>query len=639
MVEKRSQEEIEAWAKELVLSHGGSVSAKTIRGTVRHYLQWKESGRYRSKYLRATEVAAVRRQLALLRGKSTAEDAPRPGAARTAGHYETNVCTGRRLLEFAMEADGLSARDDFPRIGAFIRGPRTSKVLAIYGLRRTGKTTMIRQSILSLPDGLREHAAYVKVGNGDSLSALNRDLGRLHADGIDLVYVDEVTLLGNFIDSASLFSDVHAAVGMKIVLSGTDSLGFWIASHEELYDRVELLHTTFIPFREHARLLGTDDIDEYIEYGGTFKIGDRRFDHPDARREDASFRDDEAARFYIDTAISRNIQHSLNGLESGGHFRHLRDLHDAGELTDAINRVVEDINHRFVLDVLTRRFKSHDLGSAADLLMKTADPARSLDVYASVDAEAVTARLKEILDIRDGESRSVAVTEAHAREIREYLLALDLLAPVEIRTVDGPPTSRDAFVQPGLRYAQAQALVFALGRDAGFRRLAGAKARALVECILDDVRGRMLEDIVLIETRMSCPASPNPFEGFDVFKMQFDVGEFDMVVCDNANHRCRLFEIKHSGEIAASQFRHLADPGKIRIVRNLFGEVSERTVLYRGEDCDLEDGIRYRNVTAYLKALKRAVGAARQSDCESVHSRTVSPTRFLKTRRKSATDA
>ena len=74
MTEKRTQEEIEKWAKELVLSHGGSVSAKTIRGTVRYYLQWKEHGRYRSKYLRATEVAAVRRQLALMRGKAVDEN-------------------------------------------------------------------------------------------------------------------------------------------------------------------------------------------------------------------------------------------------------------------------------------------------------------------------------------------------------------------------------------------------------------------------------------------------------------------------------------------------------------------------------------------------------------------------------------
>ena len=580
MTEKRTEEEIEKWAKELVLSHGGSVSAKTIRGTVRYYLQWKEHGRYSSKYLRATEVAAVRRQLALMRGKAVVENPLSLEVAKSGDVYETNVCTGKTLMEFAEEARGLLTRDAFPRIEAYIKGPRTSRVFVIYGLRRTGKTTMIRQSILYLPDELRAHAAYVKVGTGDTLAALNRDLKRLHASGIDLVYIDEVTLLGNFIDSASLFSDVHAAVGMKIVLSGTDSLGFWLASREELYDRAELLHTTFIPFREHARLLGTDDIDEYIEFGGTFKIGDRRFGHPDARREEASFRDDETTRFYIDTAIARNIQHSLKGLEAGGHFRHLKELYDAGELTDAINRVVEDINHRFVLDVLT------------------------LDVYASVDVDAVTARLKDILDIREKERRTVALTESHVREIREYLRALDLLVPVELRTISGPPISRDAFVQPGLRYAQAQALVFALGRDSGFNRLAGTKAKALVDCILDDVKGRMLEDIVLIETRLAFSASPNPFEGFDVFKLQFDVGEFDMVVCDNAHRTCRLFEIKHSGEIAEQQFRHLADKEKLRLVQERFGDVMERTVLYRGPDADIDGGIRYRNVNSFLKGKK-----------------------------------
>lgn len=96
MAEKRTQEEIEKWAKELVLSHGGSVSAKTIRGTVRYYLQWKEHGRYRSKYLRATEVAAVRRQLALMRGKAVDENPLSFEIAKSGDVYETNVCIGKR---------------------------------------------------------------------------------------------------------------------------------------------------------------------------------------------------------------------------------------------------------------------------------------------------------------------------------------------------------------------------------------------------------------------------------------------------------------------------------------------------------------------------------------------------------------
>ena len=50
------------------------------------------------------------------------------------------------------------------------------------------------------------------------------------------MFIDEVTLLNDFIEGAALFSDVFAASGMKIVLSGTDSLGFMFTGDEELYD-------------------------------------------------------------------------------------------------------------------------------------------------------------------------------------------------------------------------------------------------------------------------------------------------------------------------------------------------------------------------------------------------------------------
>ena len=113
----------------------------------------------------------------------------------------------------------------------------------------------------------------------------------------------------------------------------------------------------------------------------------------------------------------------------------------------------------------------------------------------------------------------------------------------------------------------------------------------------------MLEDIVLIGTRLSLPPSHNPFAGFDVFKLQFTAGEFDMVVCDNERRQCRFSEIKHSGEVADVQTRHLVDEKKLRFVHERYGDVAERTVLYRGPDADLSNGICYRNVNAYLKNL------------------------------------
>ena len=597
MKDRRLPEEIDEYARRLVLEHGGTISAKPIRGKVRYYLQWMKDGKYGSKYLKASEVDAVRRHLAEVAGDRNPSPLPRTVEAG----YECDVMVGERLLRFAEEARGYETRDAFGKIGDYLHAPQMSKVLLIYGLRRTGKTTMIRQSILSMTDEERKRAAYVKIKVTDSLGALGRDLVKMQRQGVDIVYIDEVTLLEDFIDCASLFSDVHAAVGMKIVLSGTDSLGFRLAGREELYDRAILLHTTYIPYAEHRRLLGGDDVDDYVEYGGTLKVGDSRLGHPDARREEASFRDDESTRFYVDTAIARNVQNSLKYLESGGHFRNLLDLYEAGELTNAINRIVEDMNHRFVVDVVTREFKSSDLGAAVKMLLKTPDLARQMDVRREIDIAGVTSILADMLDVKRKADLSVEVTPAHVAEVREYLRALDLIVESEVRTPEGAVTARDLIVQPGLRYAQAKALVYALGRDRRFLALARTKAEALVDCILSDVKGRLEEDIVLIETARVFPRHENPFRGHEVFKLVFPVGEFDMVVRDCAAQTCALYEVKHSREIVPElQARHLIDGEKLRQVEDSFGPVVSRTVLYRGDDADLPNGIVYRNVGKYL---------------------------------------
>lgn len=596
MNDTRSTAEIEKYAQELVQAHGGSVTTKKIRGVERFYLQWRENGVQKSKYLKPREVEAVRRftssyKADVLSGKVASEVA-----------FETNVFLGGNLRRLSESVVGWQERDDFPLILEFVRGSKADRVLLVYGLRRTGKTTMLRQVILNLSEDELSRTAYIKINSGDSIGALDRDLKRLRERGVNIVLVDEATLLENFIDCASMFSDIHAALGMKIVFSGTDSLGFWFAAHNELYDRELTVHTTFIPFREHVRLLGTDDIDTYIEYGGTLKVGDRRLDHADARREEASFRDDESARFYVDTAIARNIQRSLRCFRRGGEFRHLQALEDAGELTNAINRIVEDLNHRFVLRVLTEDFRSHDLGSASDLLMKAKDPDRQMDLRAAVDVEQVTGKLMEILDIRNRESCRAEVSEDAVREIHTYLRALDLVAEVDERIVGESPLKRTIFIQPGLRYAQAQALVFSLRADLGFRALTQDRADAVVDCILQDVRGRMLEDLVVYETRRALVRHGSALAD-DVFKLKFEDGEFDMVVRDGSRRSCRLFEIKHSTERNDLQTRHLTDERKLAETERLYGSVVERTVLYRGDDADVGNGVRYRNVGSFLMSI------------------------------------
>ncbi len=178
---------------------------------------------------------------------------------------------------------------------------------------------------------------------------------------------------------------------MKIVLSRTDSLGFLFAQDEQLYDRCMMLHTTFIPYREFERVLGVKGVDQYIRYGGTMSLGGTEYN-----KDLTPFSSAERTNEYVDSAIARNIQHSLRNYQYEGHFRGLIDLYENNELTSAINRVIEDMNYRFILDVLTQAFHSHDLGiSRTNLRHDVQDPT---DVLDRVDLEAVTERLRALLE-------------------------------------------------------------------------------------------------------------------------------------------------------------------------------------------------------------------------------------------------
>ena len=111
--------------------------------------------------------------------------------------------------------------------------------------------------------------------------------------------------------------------------------------------------------------------------------------------EESPFSDSKRTEEYIDTAIAKNIQHSLEFYKNGRNFRHLLKLYENKELTNAINRVVEDINHRFTVDVLTKTFKSSDLSISARNLLK--DKNNSIDILSNIDRESVEKRLMETL--------------------------------------------------------------------------------------------------------------------------------------------------------------------------------------------------------------------------------------------------
>ena len=504
--------------------------------------------------------------------------------------FYTNVVIGNDLLKLYEQVKKFKKRDCYSTLKEFINSEYHGKICTLYGLRRTGKSTLLFQMLGELPI---EETAYIKIRVTDNMTSLTKDLKTLLDLNVRYVFIDEITLMDDFINTAAVLSDIYSMLGMKIVVSGTDSLGFAMANRDELYDRNIMIHTSFIPFKEYARLLGISSVDSYIEYGGTLKIENMCFDNPDSKFDDVSFRDDESTRKYIDTAISRNIQHTLKNDNYGEYFDQLRELYDKGELTNVINRIVENMNHNFLLQVIEDEFKSHDLGSAKDLLLHDVPKPRAY-VLSEIDTKLVLKRLKEIVEIKEKGETKIAVTQECIDKVKKYLIMLDLIVDIPDYYEDANPTSHYIFTQPGMRYSIAKALVYSLMQDDYFKTISAEDKRYIIEKILSDVKGRMLEDMVLLEVKKSLSTNK------DVFKFKFTTGgEFDMVICDKQSGEIQIYEIKHSDKIVDKQTRFLLDKEKCDLVEFRYGTLTDKYVLYRGKTTKVGE-IQYKNVEEFL---------------------------------------
>ena len=105
-----------------------------------------------------------------------------------------------------------------------------------------------------------------------------------------------------------------------------------------------------------------------------------------------------------------------------------------------------------------------------------------------------------------------------------------------------------------------------------------------------------MEDIVLLETTLAYPDKK-------VFKLQFPVGEFDMVVFDPRELNCKIYEVKYSKEVVDDQYRHLVSEEKCAMTAKRYGDIKGKYVIYRGEETSRGE-VNYLNVEEYLRSLK-----------------------------------
>jgi len=402
--------------------------------------------------------------------------------------FKTHVFLGEDLFPLRDSVAELPKRHPFHDLHDFIEGQSTGKVCILYGLRHSGKTTMLFQLLSELD---LEKSAYIQLNETFVMGDLIKDLNALKAKGVRYVLIDEITLLPDFIPSCGVLSDIYAKLGMKIVLSGADSLGFALANMDALYNRGVLIHASHIPYGEYREMSGEKGVDEYIQ--SPFNADDDQA---------------KAAKRFIDAAIITNIQRTLRNCHNLDRYPRLRALQEKNALVTAIHGYLEELNHRFLLCIVEGKSEPSELGLA----------------------------------------RTLSLQEEEVKEIQECLRALDVLSPTTTVYEDGSKKQRDVFLQPGLRFAITKGLVYDLLNDASFASFTEKQKSAIGDNLIKQIKQRMLREVVLLETSMAQNEDK-------VFRYHFASGEeFDMLIAEK-DDEFALFEIKRGKKAATNHLR------------------------------------------------------------------------------------
>ena len=510
-----------------------------------------------------------------------------------------------KIANFIERIKGMNKRDAFTRIKSFVEGDECykGKILAIYGLRRTGKTTLMEQVICET--SIRtDSCVFLEMQDNDTMADLEKRIIEEQAKGKIVIVIDEITKASDFISNSSALSDCFAKEGMKIVITGTDSLSVSFAEEGELYDRICKVNTTYISFAEHCKVFQTNDLDDYIEHGGIMdKAGDEK-----------AITDYESMLEYLDSAVSSNIANSLkNNTDLDERDSSLKGL-SRSELRSIVEKITELYSGR-----INTAICEEQLGSAISNYTGN----KLLDIADKEVVNTLVMKKDEIAEIINADEKiSVYVTPQMIEELERWLKALNLLSIVEVRTFEKTMGSWNTFkpihayhiVQPAIKYNHLRKAIEYVKENEKYYSLNERQREEYMKFLDEKVKGDMTEQIVIFDVMNSLPQNR-----YMVCKTKFrinndTVGEYDMLIYDKYENKYWGFEIKHT----SNPFNEYDENGKYigqdktlinteiqEVVDEYYGNRENVSVLYNGKPMIAATGTEYYNIADFLVAVDK----------------------------------
>lgn len=159
-------ERISELEREIATLPPGRVSEKKVKNKIYYYHRYSQNGERIEKYVDFDKVEELSQRIERRKSleaelKALKQSLPAPKKSRKkkedTHEFKTYVRIGEQLVSMSSPVKKYKKRECFKELSDFVFGEQQDRVFILYGLRRTGKTTLIRQVLLSMtPEQLQK---------------------------------------------------------------------------------------------------------------------------------------------------------------------------------------------------------------------------------------------------------------------------------------------------------------------------------------------------------------------------------------------------------------------------------------------------------------------------------------------------
>ena len=142
----------------------GNITYKTIKGKKYPYYQWTENGKQHGRIVKDYELEELKEKIE--QRKSLEKKLKESDASEdllSDSFFFSSVKIGEELSAFVAPVKNLKKRNCYAKLHEYIYGNSTDRVFILYGLRRTGKTTLIRQLISEMSEKMLMQTAFMQI--------------------------------------------------------------------------------------------------------------------------------------------------------------------------------------------------------------------------------------------------------------------------------------------------------------------------------------------------------------------------------------------------------------------------------------------------------------------------------------------